>query len=484
MIRKLLIVSAASVGLLLSGCDSAEILAQDIPGLTSPTDPTEPGDSTEPGDETDPADELQDLIATAEAAGDFTQLLAALESAGLRETLANPDNINTVFAPTDSAFDALGADAVNALMADSAVLSDTLLYHVLAGSNDSAALANNTGTSIRMLNGSLAALTLDADDLVLINGVDLVTTDIVASNGIIHVINGVLTPPDDVTDPAPEPTVNIAQLLSEDPQFSTLLGAATATGLDAILASDDVFTVFAPTNDAFDLLGEDTLNALNADPDTLRDILLNHIVEGEAIDSIAAIVSDGTPFTSAAGQPLTATLDQDDLLINNATIIEADIAATNGIVHSIDTVLVPAAPPAPGTIVDVLTNNPDYSALLSLIQTAGLEDTLNNIDSDFTVFAPNNAAIAAADMILIGGLAEEPALLSSLLLGHVHAAALTAADVAALDGTNLAMVFGSQSITVTGGVVGIGAASVVDPDMEAQNGIIHGIDALLTFSQP
>ena len=208
MMRKLLIASAASVGLFLSACDSAEILAQqDGIGPVGTTNTTEP---------TDPTDGLVDLIATAEAAGNFTQLLAALESAGLRDTLANANNINTVFAPTDSAFDALGPDAVTALLADSAVLSDTLLYHVLAGSNDSAALSELAGTSVQMLNGSDAALTLDEDQLVQINGIPLTTSDVAASNGVIHVIDVVLTPPDGAADPTTEPTANIAQLVSED----------------------------------------------------------------------------------------------------------------------------------------------------------------------------------------------------------------------------------------------------------------------------
>ncbi len=477
MMRKLLIAGAASVCLLLSACDSAEILAeQDGIDLTDATAPTDPAD---PADPADPTDELVDLISTAEAAGNFTQLLAALESAGLRDTLANADNINTVFAPTDSAFDALGADAVTALMADSAALSDTLLYHVLAGSNDSAALTALAGTSITMLNASEAALTLDEDQLLLINGVTISTADIAASNGVIHVIDAVLTPPADTADP----TVNIAQLVSDDPQFSTLLDAVTVAGLDGLLASDDVFTVFAPTNDAFDALGLESLNALTADPDALRDVLLNHIIEGTAIDSIAAIAADGTALTSAAGQPLVVTLEGDDLKINDASVIQADLAATNGIVHAIDAVLVPATP-TPETIVDVLKNNPDYSALLSLIQQAGLEETLSNVDAEFTVFAPNNAALAAADMSLVAGLAGNTTLLTNLLLGHVHAATLTAEDVAALDGTNLAMVFGTQPIAVAAGAISIGGAHVVDPDMEAQNGIIHGIDAVLPLSLP
>lgn len=472
MMRKLLIASAASVGLFLSACDSAEILAQqDGIGPVGTTNTTEP---------TDPTDGLVDLIATAEAAGNFTQLLAALESAGLRDTLANANNINTVFAPTDSAFDALGPDAVTALLADSAVLSDTLLYHVLAGSNDSAALSELAGTSVQMLNGSDAALTLDEDQLVQINGIPLTTSDVAASNGVIHVIDVVLTPPDGAADPTTEPTANIAQLVSEDPQFSTLVSALSLAGLDATLAGDGVFTVFAPTNDAFSAVGDESLNALLANPDGLQNVLLNHVVQGEAINSLDAIAQDGQSLTSAAGQPLAISLDRDELKINGATIIQADIAATNGVVHAIDTVLIPAAAEAPGgTIIDVLQSNPDYSTLLTLVTQANLVDTLSDVNTEFTLFAPNNAALAAAGPALEAGFTADSAALANLLLGHVHPATLTLVDVFALDGTDLAMLSGSQPISATGGALTIGGASVVDPEMTAQNGVIHGIDGVL-----
>lgn len=335
MIRKLLIAGAASVGLLVTGCDSAVILAQDDGvGTVDPTTPTDPTDAV------DPDSELADIVSTAEAAGNFTQLLAALESADLRDTLANAGNINTLFAPTDSAFEALGEEGVDALLADSEILSDTLFYHILSGSNDSAALTELAGTSITMLNGSPAALSLDDDQLLQINGNTIVTADITASNGIIHAIDAVLTPPEGATDPTTEPTVNIAQLLSDDPQFSTLATALTATGLDETLASDEVFTLFAPTDDAFAALEDGVLEALLNDPDTLTGLLLNHVVEGSAIDSMTIIAAaDGSTILPADGPPLDISLVMDDLQISGVSVVEADLAATNGIVHAIDAVI-------------------------------------------------------------------------------------------------------------------------------------------------
>jgi len=458
MMRKLLIAAAASVALLLGACDSAVLIAPD-------------DGSTQTG--SGPTGEF-DLVTTAENAGNFNTLLTALEAAGLRDTLADANNVNTVFAPTDDAFALLGDDVLTALLADSDALTDTLLYHVLAGNNNAAAATALAGTSVTMLNGKDAALTLELDQLK-INGATVTATDIAASNGTIHVIDAVLTPPAD----NPAPTESIAGLVNNDPQFSTLLDALVAADLDSTLAGDGTFTVFAPTNDAFDAVGEEMLNALLADPDALRDVLLYHVVDGSAIDSVAATAAAGTSLTSAAGQTLAVSLDGENLKINDATVIQADIAATNGIVHAIDTVLIPPAAPAPGTIVDVLSNNPDYSSLVSLVTTANLVDALNDVDANFTVFAPNNAALAAADAALAAGFTSDPAALANLLLGHVHGAVLTSADVIALDGTNLAMESGSQPIAITAGVLSIGGAEIVDADLQAQNGVIHGIDAVL-----
>lgn len=456
-LRKLLVAGAASVGLLLSGCDAATFYDPDAVTMPETT-------------------EAVDLISTAEAAGSFTTLLAAIEAAGLRDVLSDRANNYTIFAPTDSAFEALGQESVNALLADSEALNDTLLYHVLAGVNDADAVTALAGQTITMLNDKTAAVVLDADQLK-INTSTITATDIVASNGIIHIIDAVLTPTEDAVTPVASD--NLTQVLSNDPQFTTLSSALSVTGLDATLGEEGAFTVFAPNNAAFDALGEETVNALIADPDTLRDIILYHVVENEAIDSTTAIAAAGTNITSAIAAPLAVSLSGDTLMINNASVVRADIAASNGVIHEIDGVLQqPSA--APMTIVDVLSAKPDYSSIVSLIQTAGLADTLRDVDSSFTIFAPNNAALAAAETELAAGYTSDPAALAALLLGHVHGATLSSTDVIALDGTPLLMANGtSQPISVFEGAVMFGPATVIDPDMAAQNGVIHGIDMVI-----
>ncbi len=473
MFRNLTITAIATIGLLMTACDSAV--------LTGPDSGSTDSGATDGATTADTGNDPVDLISTAEAAGNFTRLLQALESTNLRAVLADPNNINTIFAPTDNAFDALGEEGLSNLLDDTAPLTDTLLYHVLAGRNDASALTAQAGTPITMLNDKQAAITFESDQLK-INTANVINSDIVASNGIIHVIDSILTPPAETVDPTNAenaPTESVAGLIANDPQFSTLLDLITATGLDSTLSEDGSFTVFAPTNEAFSAIDDDLLNAIRVDSDQLRDVLLNHVVEGNAIDSVAATAAAGTSLTSATGGSLAVTLDGDSLKINNATVTAADLAATNGVVHAIDAVLLPQAAPKPDSIVGVLAANPDYSSLVALVTQAGLVDTLNSVDGNFTLFAPNNAAIAVAQTQLAAGFTSDTAALGNLLLGHVTGVQLTSAEVIALDGSSIDMVFGSQPIVLTRDVLSIGGAIIVDPDIQADNGIIHGISSVL-----
>lgn len=463
MIKKLAIASALSIGLLLAACDSAVLIDQ------------EPAD---PDTNNNPSDTLVDLVATAEAAGNFQILLSALESANLRTVLADAGNVNTIFAPTDNAFLTLGEANVDELLNDSGRLTDTLLYHVLAGSNDAASLTAQAGSVITMLNGGQAALTTELDQLRL-NTSNVISPDIAASNGIVHVIDTVLTPPTDINNPDIAPTESIAQLISNDPQFSSLLDALSATGLDTTLSEDGNLTLFAPTNDAFAELDEEFMTELEANPDQLRDLLLFHVIGDSALNSVAVTAAAQASIISATGEPLFVTIDGNSININNATITEADLTASNGVVHGIDTVLIPAPAPEPDSIIGVLAANPDYSELVSLIAQAGLSDTLNDTAENFTVFAPNNDAIAAADAQLNAGFTNDSAALGNLLLGHITDTLLTSAEVVALDGTDLVMLSGSQPIVLTRDILSIGGAVVVETDLQARNGVIHGIDAVL-----
>lgn len=458
-VRKLVATGFAAACLALTACDSAL--------LTCTTDC-----EVDPGTETT----ALNLIETASDAGNFSTLLTALESAGLQQVLADPTKTYTVFAPTDAAFAAVGEAELTALLADGTALTDTLLYHVLPGAVNAETATGLAGTSITMENNKAAALAV-TEGVLQINSANITTTDIVASNGIIHVIDAVLTPPAETVQ------VNLVETATNAGSFTTLITALETSGLDQVLANEEQnFTVFAPTDDAFALLGQDAIDALLADGTTLNDTLLYHVLPG-AVNAETAIGLAGTTITMQNGSDATLSLSGEQLMINTSNITTTDITATNGIIHVIDAVLATpdTVPPAPTDLMATLANKPNYSALLGFLQSSGLDATLSDPTKTFTIFAPTNAAILAADAELQAGYTTNAAALMNLLEGHVLPdSVVEAATALTLDGTSITMANGVvRTITVSDSTVMLDTATVVETDITAGNGIIHGIDTVL-----
>ncbi|MEM7257903.1 MAG: fasciclin domain-containing protein [Pseudomonadota bacterium] len=427
--------------------------------------------------EEDTGEQLSNLVDTATAAGDFTTLMTALESAGLNSVLADDTQTFTVFAPTDAAFAALGDDAVTALLADSEALNDTLLYHVLPGSVNAATAIGLAGTTIAMQNNKAAAVSLDGDTLK-INDANVTQTDIAASNGIIHVIDAVLTPPAETIP------LNVFQTAAGEDNLNTLVAALQQSGLEQVLADGATeYTLFAPTDTAFEALGDDAVNALLADAEALNSTLLYHVLPG-TVSSETAISLAGNSVTMQDGSSAALALDGDTLMINGANITRTDITATNGVVHIIDAVLTPPNTDTAPVLVDLtatLATMPNYSTLVANLQSTGLDAVLADSAKTHTLFAPNNAAFAAADADIQAAVAADASALEAVLLGHVLSDSIVpAATALTLNGTSITMANGAnRTITVDGSMVSIDAANVVETDIEASNGVIHGIDAVL-----
>ena len=279
------------------------------------------------------ADETQDIPANAEATGVHDALVAALAHANLVETLQG-DGPFTVFAPTDDAFTAAGID-LSTFDNDeaNATLSDILLYHVYAGSVAAADVTD--GMVATMVNGDNATFTVD-NGSVMINDANVTTADVAASNGIIHVIDKVLMPPAD--EPAPQ---DIPAVAAGTGAHGALVAALTHAGLVETLQGDGPFTVFAPTDAAFEAAG---INLSTFDNDeanaTLTDILTYHVYAGSVA---AADVTDGMVATMVNGDNATFTVSNGTVMVGDATVTTADVAASNGIIHVIDTVLMPPA---------------------------------------------------------------------------------------------------------------------------------------------
>ena len=279
------------------------------------------------------ADETQDIPANAQATGVHDSLVAALAHAGLVETLQG-DGPFTVFAPTDAAFEEAGIDlSTFDTDEENATLSDILLYHVLAGAVDSANVTD--GLVATMVNGDNATFTV-ADGAVMINDANVTTADVTATNGIIHVIDKVLFPPAD----EPE-LVDIATVATNTGSHDVLVAALTHAGLVETLQGEGPFTVFAPTDAAFEAAGIN-LSSFDTDEEnaTLTDILLYHVI-GASVN--ASSVTDGMSATMVNGDDASFTVLDGAVTVNGANVVAADVMASNGIIHVIDTVLTPPA---------------------------------------------------------------------------------------------------------------------------------------------
>ncbi|HRF49956.1 MAG TPA: fasciclin domain-containing protein [Anaerolineales bacterium] len=280
--------------------------------------------------------ELSDIVDTAIADGRFTTLVAAVTAAELVDTLKGPGPF-TVFAPTDDAFAALPEGTLDELLLpeNKQALTDILLYHVVAG-NVLAADVVGLNEAETVL-GETVSIRVDGDN-VFINESRVIITDIMTSNGVIHVIDAVLLP---ASDMAEEPTQNIVEIAAADGRFTTLVAAVQAAGLAETLSGEGPFTVFAPTDDAFAALPAGTLDdlLLPENQQALADILLYHVVPG-AVTAEQVVTLTGAE-TALAGKSVTVRVEDGNVFINDAQVIITDIMATNGVIHVIDAVLLP-----------------------------------------------------------------------------------------------------------------------------------------------
>ncbi len=435
-------------------------------------------------DDSDKNDEVvikTTIVDAAVSNGDFTTLVAALQATGLDTTLADTDSTFTVFAPTDDAFALLGQDTINALLADTATLSDILTYHVITGEVNATTAISLAGTTVDMVNGDAIGLSLDGDSL-LVNTATVITADIQTDNGIIHVIDAVLLPPEDMM----QPTANIVETAVANGNFTTLVAALQATNLDTVLAdASATFTVFAPTDDAFALIGEETINTLLENTDVLSSILLQHVVSGAAVNSVTAYSLNGTTVETASMANIALNINTmtDMLMFGGANIVMKNIYTTNGVIHVIDAVVVGDVDvPAPAmSLVDVASANDSFTTLVSALQATGLDSTLANLDSNFTVFAPSDAAFAKLPAGTLDSLSNDQ--LTDILLYHVLPGkvladgAITLAQsaenmVKTANGDNVSLSFVDSMLYVNG-------AKVSAADVMADNGVIHVIDNVI-----
>jgi uncharacterized surface protein with fasciclin (FAS1) repeats len=405
------------------------------------------------------------IVATAAITEATSTLVTAVVAGGLVETLSG-DGPFTVFAPINDAFAALDAFTLETLLdsANIALLQKVLTFHVISGDVRAAGLSD--GLSVATVEGS--NLTFDLSGATpMVNGTNIIATDIVVGNGVIHLVDGVLLPEFDIVE-----TATITE------GTSTLAAAVAAGDLVSTLSGAGPFTVFAPINDAFAALGTDKLDVLldPANIDLLRKILTYHVVSG---DVRAGTLTDGQVVATVEGSNLTFDLSGATPMVNGANIIATDIVVGNGVIHLIDGVLTENA-----DIVDVATLN-GFSTLVTAVVAADLETTLrsDNSGSGFTVFAPTNDAFAALDAgVLDALLADIPALQAVLkyhvVSGTVPSSALTDGQVVTtVEGSTFTVNISGSDVSITDGAGQ--TVSVAVTDVPASNGVVHVISGVV-----
>ena len=407
-----------------------------------------------------PTDTPNNIPRTAQCTGIHDSLVAGVVQAELLETLQGPGPF-TVFAPTDQAFIDAGIDlAALDTPEGKETLSDILLYHVVAGAVPAANVSDCM--SATAVNGQPLAFTVG--DGVMVNDATVSLADVNTSNGIIHVIDKVLMPTDTPN--------NIPRTAQCTGVHNSLVSAVVQAELLETLQGTGPFTLFAPTDQAFADAGID-LAALDTPEgkQTLTDILLYHVVAGN-VPSTA--LSECMTAEAVNGQSLSFTVG-DSVMVNDATVSIADVNTSNGVIHVIDTVLMPTD--TPNDIPRTAQCTGVHNSLVSAVVQAGLLETLQGT-GPFTVFAPTDQAFADAGIDLAAlDTPEGKATLSDILLYHVLDSAVPAANVSdcmtatAVNGHPLAFSVGA-SVTVNG-------ATVTATDVPTSNGLIHVIDKVL-----
>jgi len=467
------------------------------------------------------------------ASDQFSTLVELIELAGLNQTLSR--GVFTVFAPTNEAvstfllllqlnllmvhlflitrtlhvffhfssfsnkkFAKLPQEDYDSLLdpENIDILRDILMYHVSPG----LAYADGVqvGDQASTVQGSPLEVTSTEGGMVLMGSTNVVAADILASNGVIHAIDTVLIPPDveevaddespataaeegdeegDATEANDNNTtttaigaLDLARWVFLGENYSTLNGLLETTGLTEALSGDGPLTLMAPNNAAFEALPD---VAKYAEPEWyahLYDILLYHIVPGAVLSED---LSQGMEALTAVGENITITSISPVTINENSVVVDPDNELTNGVAHGVDAVLLP--PSATFKIVDIVDSSPFFRQLLDLVVAAGLGDVLGG-SGPFTLFAPTNNAVGRLDEETIAFLTSEEGIpeLQRLLQYHIVPGIILSDDVA--DGQMFTTLEG-QMLTLTEAgdeTYMINDAQILDRDILASNGVIHG----------
>jgi transforming growth factor-beta-induced protein len=284
---------------------------------------------------------------------------------------------------------------------------------------------------------------------------------------------------DDDDDDDMNNSQNIVEIAQQTPDLSTLVDAVIAADLVDALSGDGPFTVFAPTNAAFAALDQDDLNNIIGNPVALRALLQYHVVGAELFSDD---LFNGDVQTLLSGQTILVNTDGGVTLNETSNVTQADIDASNGVIHIIDEVLFPEEFYS-RTIAQIAASDDRFTTLVAALSKPELSDLLaaaNNPSADLTVFAPTNDAFDAT-LAVLGkeSIDDIPVdLLYEIVSYHILPQAVLSNQL--VDGVEEQTLLAGETVVVdlTDGVK-INDSNVIIPDVRAINGVIHAIDGVL-----
>ena len=410
----------------------------------------------------------------------------------------------TVLAPVDDAIEAMDQRIWQAMLNDREAMRQFVFYHVVDNQlmkgdiSQKRSLLTTLGQPISVLD--------QGGQLLLNQWTQVVLPDMQASNGILHGVDRVLMPSDAKLAPTPVWTldeevqnVSIFQLLQEDGRFKTFLGYLRSVGMENLVDTKGPFTMFVPTDEAYGQLPLELRQRMSTNHAMLRQMLLYHMISGQkSIEALSyGSEASGTLLDKQATIQFGShyTILNDDvapsLLLNNvARVIDGDKRASNGILHVVDTVLIPpvqdfsgsqSAPSAASQLhstFDVLMNDGRFGRFTEDIQRAGLESMLS-WHGPFTVFAPTDAAYAALSVAMQQEMSKRDRDFQHLAMYHIVKGQI---DLTTLQQSNQLPTMLGEKLMVSnadGFIMLDETVRTVLKEIQTSNGIIYAVDAIL-----
>jgi uncharacterized surface protein with fasciclin (FAS1) repeats len=391
----------------------------------------------------------------------FSTLKKAVDKAGLGAALSS--GTLTVFAPDNDAFAASGITEATLNSLSAQQVAAILQYHVLGAKYVSSSIPSS-GT-LSTLSGINIYPTKSSEG-VFINTIKVKKADVIATNGVIHIISKVLMP------------ATIKDLVVLDPNFSILKAAVVKAGLADALSQGSL-TVFAPDNAAFAAsnISEATINSLPVE--ALTGILLYHVV-GAAVPSSAVPASD--TVNSLLETNIYASKNSNGVFVNGISVKAADVKAANGVIHVISKVLIPPTK----SIAELVVGDADLTLLLAAVVRAGLVDAVSAAGK-YTVFAPTNKAFENAGLTTADAINALPAeAVAAIVKAHIFGTNVFSSDLTAgatvptLEaGKSLVVGLTPPSVQIVGSANPVSNIILSAVNITATNGVVHKIDRVL-----